>query len=245
MSSEQGDYVGNGINSYFGEDAGTFLVFRADPSTVQIGFRSPDSENVWFLSFDAPDHDALAVGHYENATLFPFNSAGRPGLSVFGNGRSSNQIAGNFEIKEITWDGDDLLSFWATFEQRGDGSPHALRGEIRYHLGATPSPALLATGTAVTGHGKKDRKKPQLKVYGSLKRVTTGARLLVGGFVSDNGRVSSLEIKKKGKRFQRVPAKGYWATSIDLDPGQNVFWIRATDAAGNRTQVRLVATRTP
>jgi hypothetical protein len=40
-----------------------------------------------------------------------------------------------------------------------------------------------------------------------------------------------------------VPANNYWTVTVKVQPGKNVFILRATDDAGNFTLQRILITR--
>jgi hypothetical protein len=77
----------------------------------------------------------------------------------------------------------------------------------------------------------------------ALSRRTASETLLIGGQVSDNTRVESLKIKARGGRWEQVASRGRWIVKPRLKPGKNVFYILATDAAGNQTMERVTAVR--
>jgi len=272
MTSESGDWIGQGRSYYFTMAEGAFVA-HGDAQHLQVLYRDrnfPYGE-YWTLEFDAPGNQPLAAGIYTGAIRYPFNaSTMAPGLEVAGNSRGSNALSGSFEIKEITLDGPLVTSFWATFEQHSEGLPPTLRGDIRYFSQTaptptpsptpvpTPTPSPTPTATPEPSSSptppatprprptpKPDREKPTLEIYGGLMRYTTSDTLLIAGRVSDNKHVSSVKIKGKGGRFENVPAFDYFSTNVPLESGRNTFWVRATDEAGNFTQVRIVATRFP
>lgn len=75
----------------------------------------------------------MAVGTYEAAERFPFQSAGRPGLNLSGMGRGCNTVSSRFGVLEAVYDnGGKVLSFAARFEQHCDGEDPGLRGKIFY-----------------------------------------------------------------------------------------------------------------
>src|SRR5439155_24705037 len=86
----------------------------------------------WSLGFAAPVGAPLTPGFYEHATRS--QTAATPGLSISRYFSGCEQVAGGFQVKQVVINPDrSVESFWATFEQHCNGSPHPLRGEIRYN----------------------------------------------------------------------------------------------------------------
>jgi hypothetical protein len=131
LKSQPGDYVGGGRTLTLTPDDGTFGI-TGSPNGVDILFNG--STHFWDLDFAAPSNTVLAVGAYENATRFPFNSPTKPGLSVDGDGAGCNELTGRFEILELVTDSsDDVQRFAADFEQHCEGGEPALFGVVRYN----------------------------------------------------------------------------------------------------------------
>ena len=129
LDSEEGDYIGQGQQSLFTPDdggpitgssnGGGFVRFEAG------GFR---------LQFETGDGGPFAVGDYEGATRYPFNSGSEPGISVAGNGRGCNTLSGRFEVLEVSYSDRGVLeNFAVDFEQRCGSDEGALFGVIRFN----------------------------------------------------------------------------------------------------------------
>ncbi|SET92494.1 hypothetical protein [Stigmatella erecta] len=74
----------------------------------------------------------LAVGTYPHAQRAAFAAPGYPGLSVSGDGRGCNTLAGEFQIHDIVWDSVGLLKLSASFLQRCEAGNAVLRGMVAY-----------------------------------------------------------------------------------------------------------------
>ena len=74
----------------------------------------------------------LTTQAYEGAERWPFEPPGRPGLSVYGNGRACNTLTGRFQIHTLQTSGGSLVSLLATFEQHCEGGSAMLRGCVHY-----------------------------------------------------------------------------------------------------------------
>ena len=138
LDSEPGDFIGGGISQTFTPAEGDFDASRNFDNGVTVNFNG-GAFNLWTLDFAAPGDAALAVGAYENATRFPFQSPTDPGLDVSGQGRGCNMLTGRFEVLEIVYGpGGEVKRFAADFEQHCEGLPPALFGSIRFNVAARP-----------------------------------------------------------------------------------------------------------
>ena len=104
----------------------------SDPS-VQIRMQSVTGSAVnWSLDFEGPSGTRLMPGTYNNATRYPSNPNGTPGLNISGNGASCSSLTGSFVVTEAEYGPQgEVLRFHATFEQRCGANTAARRGEIR------------------------------------------------------------------------------------------------------------------
>jgi VCBS repeat-containing protein len=74
-------------------------------------------------------------GTYTGAVRYPFQGAGQPGLSVYGNGRASNTLTGQFTVTQADFDAaGNLVSFAASFEQHSEGATPALTGQVNINF---------------------------------------------------------------------------------------------------------------
>ena len=102
---------------------------RCSQSEVDI-FVDADGESS-FAIFSAPRGTPLRQGTYENASRSAFRDATQPGIDITVMG-GCNTIQGRFIVHEVDLTANARVNrFWATFEQRCDNKPAALRGEIR------------------------------------------------------------------------------------------------------------------
>src|SRR5438128_8130388 len=131
MDSDPCDYIGQGQNYYYTPADFAVTAQKNFDNGVSISF-SNGSHN-WNLDFAGPDQAPLQVQVYENATRFPFQAAGEPGLDVSGDGRGCNELTGQFEVKQIVYSGDTIVSFHATFVQHCEGGGPALTGEVLFN----------------------------------------------------------------------------------------------------------------
>ena len=142
-----------GRSYYHSPSDGSFSAKRNFDNGVSLDFHTTDYSETWHLDFAAPNDAPLTVGKYRGATRFPFQKADHPGFDVYGDYLCDRFVA-DFEVKEISYgDGNVILSFWATFEQRCDGHP-ADRGEIRFKADTPNSVTGIKTSSTPTYAGQ-------------------------------------------------------------------------------------------
>lgn len=133
LTSEPGDYIGQGQNAVY-TDTGTAFKYSTNFDngiTVAI----TNANTWWTLNLAAPGNARIQPGVYEQAARFPFQPADKPGLDFSGNGRGCNTLTGKFKVNAVTYEADGTLSsLSATFEQHCEGNVAALHGAINYNL---------------------------------------------------------------------------------------------------------------
>jgi Bacterial pre-peptidase C-terminal domain len=155
MTSDSGDYIGQGQTYNYTPADGTFTAQGNGQGGVSIVFNAADGSHWWYLDFASATRGQLTTGSYLGAVRFPFND-GANGLSVSGDGRGCNTLTGSFDVRQITYGTDNsIAAFEASFEQHCEGMGPALRGVIRYNASATlylsaPSSVKVQTGKTAT-----------------------------------------------------------------------------------------------
>ena len=156
MTSDPGDYVGGGLTYHLTASTGQFSVyagsFNSGPDTNVAGFgylAYPGTSSLfWFGDFSTRMLGTpLTPGvTYPNGERYPFESAGRPGLDVFGDGRGCNMLTGSFRVVALELDEDFsppvVLSMAIEFEQHCEGDVPALHGQFYYRY-TPPSDCTL------------------------------------------------------------------------------------------------------
>ncbi|MFP5261881.1 MAG: Ig domain-containing protein [Blastocatellia bacterium] len=151
LSSEPGDYVGQGKSYSYAEGDGKYEVFLRDLShdgvidDVIFSFNSADS---WYLEFETSKAGTpLEQGFYDNAQRASFAEPNHPGFSVSGVGRGCNELTGSFTILDIEIDSSGaeprMVSFAALFEQHCEGTKPSLTGHIYYNYSAPAGLAIV------------------------------------------------------------------------------------------------------
>jgi hypothetical protein len=145
MSSQAGDYIGQGLQYLITLSDGTFTP-TTSANVVTFSINNGDG---WQSDFAGPTTARLGVGNYQNAQRYPFQPAGTPGLSVYGDGRGCNTLTGNFQVLQAGYTASNILrSFSANFEQHCEGAVPALFGWLRYQ---TKLQQFSVTDAAISG----------------------------------------------------------------------------------------------
>jgi Ca2+-binding RTX toxin-like protein len=123
-----------GPGYHFTSDSGSFNVNASDWSsdadslvdTVTVSFNGSGH----FFSLDMSTRKLgvpLAPGTFDNIMRYPFESNGRPGLWLAGDGSGSNTSSGSFVVEQaeflFTGGAWQIVSFVAEFTHFGDGGP--------------------------------------------------------------------------------------------------------------------------
>ena len=251
MSSQSGDYIGMGRSYLYTAPSTQFQVSENYAAGVSIWVGSFE----WDLDFGAPNGLPLHVGTYAGAVRFAFKGPNQPGMEISGQGRGSNELTGFFTVKEIEYSGNTISSFWATFEQHSEGATPALTGEIRYNVDITtvPTPTPSPTGTPTQPTPSTpaptpddtDRVPPRLRVQNPSASNTKYGFVILNGWAADNRAVKRVEMRTGNGPYQQVSGRpSFWYQLATLNPGRNVFYIRAIDTSGNVSGVkRIIVTR--
>ncbi len=131
VNGEPGEYIHAGPETF------TQGKWSASTTSTYVGITLLTSSptmfwHVDFASKHLPGSPPLAAQLYTNAMRYPFEDPGSPGMTIAGNGGGCNKDSGQFQIETITFEGEMLKSFTATFEQRCDGIKPLLRGCVHF-----------------------------------------------------------------------------------------------------------------
>lgn len=133
FQSDPGDYIGLGGTLDRTLEGAVFQATVDTPrNVVSVTARAVDWSWWWYLYLKAPDSTPLMPGTYLDARRWPFQPAGHPGLSFWGDGRGCNTLTGRFTVEDVTFGpGPTVERLDATFVQHCEGASPALRGRIR------------------------------------------------------------------------------------------------------------------
>jgi hypothetical protein len=101
LKGQRGDYIAGGVNRTYLNSTSTFQVY-GNTNAVHLSVSGLGDD--WSVDLAAPAGEALQVGVYANATRYPFEATGQPGVAVYGDGRGCNNDYGAFVIKAIRFD---------------------------------------------------------------------------------------------------------------------------------------------
>jgi hypothetical protein len=139
--SQAHDYIGGGQYYHF-DRTNTVFRFSVSQSGAHISLSSSDS---WNIDMVPASGSTFKVGDYEGAERYPFQAAGKPGLSVSGSGRGCNKLIGRFNVTVAETDSNNnIIAFGAEFEQHCEGLTAALLGTVRYNYLDPHVPNTLA-----------------------------------------------------------------------------------------------------
>jgi len=152
--------TGETFNFYSSEDGHLELLPLSPegpgaPEEVSLAFTSHFSPGwpqfftlrMWFA---APPGEPLAVGLYDDAVVPYQRDNGQPGLQVYGGFTICSGTTGRFEVKQIAFDPEGVLTrFWATFEQT---CGQVVRGEVRFNAELPVELHAPSHRTAREGH---------------------------------------------------------------------------------------------
>ena len=184
LDSQPGDPFLGGHLFVFTPSDGTFVGSQSFSNSVSVNFHTPSYERWFYLNFAAPQGQHLSAGTYTGAMRF--SGPGVAGLDISGDGVGCNTTTGQFEVKQADYgDGNELISFWAVFEQHCDGAVPALLGEIRFNANV---PVVVTAPTAVSRTEGQIVGFTVMATESSNQRVTlTATNLPSGASFVDNG----------------------------------------------------------
>jgi hypothetical protein len=131
------DYIYNGAMTVVNAE----WMASGDLAKVMIDVRptAPSQGAWWDLQFTTVNLGVeLVPGVYEMAERYPFESDGRPGMDVSGDGRGCNELDGRFQVFEYILDGAEVDSATISFEQHCEHSTTMMLSGCVHYLRADP-----------------------------------------------------------------------------------------------------------
>jgi PKD repeat protein len=129
LSSETGDYIGQGRSFLYTPDTATLSV-TARGAGLSVAVTGPAFWSGDFVPMNTLQ--ALQPGYYGDLVRYPFHNPALGGLSWSGEGRGCNTLKGWFVVDAVTHDNGLLKSIDLRFSQNCEGGPSALRGKLRW-----------------------------------------------------------------------------------------------------------------
>jgi hypothetical protein len=132
LNGQKGEWILDDQTREFvlGQDDLEIVTFEA--GEISLVF-SGDGED-WDANFAAPSGTYFERGMTITARRFFFQEANEGGIEISGDGRACNEIEGNIEVNEASFDADGLIALELSFEQRCDGQSTLLRGNLQIAL---------------------------------------------------------------------------------------------------------------
>jgi hypothetical protein len=163
LNSQPGDLLLNGLQRTYGLEDGTFSVRKIaddlddDGELIEVRFNTPDHRHAVEMSFKWRRGQAFAVGQYEDAQRWPFQSPARPGMWVTVDYGGCNMLTGRFLVSDLRFGPGGVIQRLAIdFEQHcidllscGFAPCPPLYGSIRYRSGVSIRPRVSVSDTAV------------------------------------------------------------------------------------------------
>jgi hypothetical protein len=216
--SEPGEYVGSGQSRSYTLDT-AWITSRSGQNGGYFGVTVfPFDGGFWSLDIGAPDGAQLVPGPYEGAVKYPFQGPGQPGLSLSGDGRACVTLTGRFDVLEATFGPNGVIErFHATFEQRCDGGPVALFGEVQ--IVNPPPPPPLQISLTINSPGEVDRQTGKVRLTGMLT-CTTPSHVSMTAALTQRLNRFSLATANANLMRPCMPTGSPW--TLELAPQGNV-----------------------
>jgi len=134
LNGPNGEWILDGQMREFvlGQDDLEILTFEAGEVSLVFSGGGED----WDVNFAAPVGAFFERGMSITARRFFLQEENEGGLEISGDGRACNEIEGNIEVNDATFDSDGLVALELSFEQRCDGQSTLLKGNLQIALDA-------------------------------------------------------------------------------------------------------------
>lgn len=163
LIAEPGNYVGGTLpSSGVTLTHGTNTVFRTSQTSDYSAYIYTSGDHNLSFNFSAADYSAvdntstnrpLAIGFYDNARRYPFNSEINPGLNASGDGRGFNTLSGWFNVIAVSYDqSNQVTSLAVDFAEYGENlskSGPALFGSLRFNSDIPLNTALPEASSVI------------------------------------------------------------------------------------------------
>ena len=235
LYSDPEDYIGLGTPEFLSAPRDRIQV-DGESGYLSVEIRSKAGE-FYDLEFEAPDERTLTRGVYTRAHD-PHPDPGRPAIEIRGEHRGCNQIAGEFEVRDVALDSRGEISrLWVVFAQHCELRVPAVFGEVR--IGQKGDDAALVPAPAVVRWPDLDPGRTSTDAPVTVtarRRMTIRSTALAG-----DGR-RAFAIVRDGCSGTMLGAGRSCSVAVRHTPdaaGTRVAALRLTDSAGRRRDVAL------
>jgi hypothetical protein len=190
FTSSPTSWVGKGQTRTIAPETGYSILVvrnfdrRAETNGIEIAMTrfSPEFSR-WDLYLQGPNRTLATTGFYPDATRYPFNGLGS-GLGFSGEAAGNNDLTGEFNVLEATFDTSGQVATYAVdFLQNDEENPTRwVRGWFRYNSSIPlPEPSAIVIGVCA-GLGmfllnRSPARRPALPAV--LSRTASASRPLV------------------------------------------------------------------
>ncbi|MEU4653271.1 hypothetical protein AB0G32_04875 [Streptomyces sp. NPDC023723] len=201
-TSEAGDHIGQGGTvAHTPDTAEITLVGDAEELRLRVWVESEEDFTWWEVALAAPKGEKLHPGVYRDVERAPVRTGRAPGLDVYGDGRSCDDVFGRFSVNQIETDDSGAVTVLdATYTQRCDSATApALKGVVKYH--ALPlSYTYSSDPDDFVGRGASGTHTGATSIFGL--RPWAGGRGLQYNVEGDREDYSALMTPPTGEQFE-------------------------------------------
>jgi hypothetical protein len=216
MSSDPGDYIGQGQQYSFSTPADTISFGGGYGGNFIAQVSSANGD--WTVVLSPPTYGTLVPGLYTDVVRMADDT--HAGMDISGEGRGCNATTGSFNVLEATYGTYGYTErFHATFEQHCEGLTPALRGEI--DLVAPPAPPAVELHVSIDSPATIDRSDGKVRLHGTIT-------------CSLQGTPSLLELATVDVALSQQTKKG-------LASASGRVWINECSATAQPWQITLVS----
>ena len=128
FGGERGEWVSDGEDYRFDTADCGFLIDTWAPEEVSLTFCAPGGD--WSVSLAVPHGQRFERRTYREVVRYPFHEGNESAFTLTGDGRGCNEIAGEFAVESVQYDGDEPTGLVVSFVQVCDGDDVALSGTL-------------------------------------------------------------------------------------------------------------------
>src|SRR5919107_2615606 len=145
--SDAGDFIGDGVPrvAYPG---GPAVSAGPDPfGDGGIAVGAVTGQEGVGVEIAPPPGEGLRPHNWTRTDRYPFQTSGRPGLSVRAGSRGCNVATGSVEVLDVGFDAQGAVTrLWALFDHHCEGSRSSAFGELRWRASVPEAAAHVTPG---------------------------------------------------------------------------------------------------